>query len=134
MRQKPDPVPGQEVRAGEIDFRLARNAVLSEFRKGRLLPSDVCDAHPDLIRAARNVGHATGRVCPICSRKKALVHVSYVFGPGMPASGHTLGNEAELERLSRRGRNLSCYVVEVCPHCGWNHLARTFRVGRAEGA
>jgi hypothetical protein len=131
MRQKPDPDPGPEFRTGEIDFRLARNAVLSEYRKGRLGPNDVCDAHPDLLRAARNVGNKTGRACPICQRRRALVHVSYVFGPGMPASGHTLGDEGELERISLRGRGLSCYVVEVCPHCGWNHLARTFPVGRS---
>ena len=131
MRQKPDSDPGADARGGEIDFRLARNAVLSEFRKGRLTTNDVCDAHPDLLRAAKNVGESTGRGCPICARRRALVYVSYVFGPGMPAGGHTLGGEAELSRISRRGKGLSCYVVEVCPHCGWNHLARTFPVGRS---
>ena len=31
----------------------------------------------------------------------------------------------------QRGRvQVSCYVVEVCPECRWNHLARTFRLGR----
>ena len=53
----------------EIDFRLARNAVLSEFRKGRLGSNDLCDAHPDLLRAARNVGESTGETCPICGRR-----------------------------------------------------------------
>ena len=24
---------------------------------------------------------------------------------------------------------LAAYVVEVCPSCSWNHLARTFQLG-----
>src|SRR5687768_17401785 len=54
--------------AGIIDYRLARNAVLSEFRKGRLRKVDVCDAHPELVRAARNVGQDTGVECPVCEQ------------------------------------------------------------------
>jgi len=118
---------------GQVDFRLARRAVLSELRKGRLGRPDVCDAHPELLRAARSVGEATVEPCPVCEEHE-LVHVSYVFGPGLPPSGRTISSEAELRRLARRGRDQTCYVVEVCPGCGWNHLARTFRVGRAERA
>src|SRR3712207_7398788 len=36
------------------------------FKKGRLSRHDVCDAHPDLVRAARNVGEPTDERCPIC--------------------------------------------------------------------
>ena len=35
---------------------------------------------------------------------------------------------AELRRLSQGGDELACYVVEVCPGCSWNHLARSFVV------
>ena len=35
---------------GEIDYRLARQAMISEFRKGRLAQHEVCDAHPELRR------------------------------------------------------------------------------------
>jgi hypothetical protein len=130
MGQFPQSVPGgfPAAPAGEVDFRLARNAVLSEFRKGRLGRNDVCDAHPELLRAARNVGQPTTDRCPICG-KAQLVHVSYVFGPGLPPSGHTVSGAAELKRLARRARETACYVVEVCPQCAWNHLARAFPVG-----
>ena len=37
-----------------------------EFRRGRLSKLDVCDAHPELLRAARNVGEARSEDCPIC--------------------------------------------------------------------
>ena len=51
---------------GRVEYRLARNAVVSEFHKGRLSKLDVCDAHPELLRAARNVGVPLAEECPIC--------------------------------------------------------------------
>jgi hypothetical protein len=112
---------------GEIDYRLARRRVLAEFRKGRLARHEVCDAHPELVRAARNVGQQTDQRCPVCEEAD-LVHVSYVFGPGLPAQGRCVTTRAELDRL-RGSADLACYVVEVCPGCSWNHLSRTFVVG-----
>jgi Family of unknown function (DUF5318) len=113
---------------GQVDYRLARNAVVSEFRKGRLSRPDVCDAHPELLRAAVNVGQETREDCPICEETKVVL-VSYVFGSRLPPSGKCVTSQRELMRLSRGGRDLACYVVEVCPHCSWNHLAKTFTVG-----
>ncbi len=113
---------------GQVDYRLARNAVVSEFHKGRLSRLDVCDAHPELLRAATNVGQPTREDCPICQETKVVL-VSYAFGSRLPPSGKCVTSERELTRLSRGGRDLACYVVEVCPLCSWNHLARTFTVG-----
>ncbi|MGH9064326.1 MAG: DUF5318 family protein [Acidimicrobiales bacterium] len=113
---------------GQIDYRLARNAVVSEFRKGRLSRLDVCDAHPELLRAARNVGDPTAEDCPICGEVK-VVHVSYVFGPRLPPSGRCITSRGEMAKLSARVVQLACYVVEVCPDCSWNHLARMLVVG-----
>ena len=110
---------------GRVNYRLARNAVVSQFQKGRLSRLDVCDAHPELLRAARNVGDSTAERCPICDEAD-LVLVSYVFGSGLPPSGHCVTSKAELTKLGRRGSELACYVVEVCPDCAWNHLAHTF--------
>ena len=110
---------------GEIDYRLERRRLLSEFRKGRLARHEVCDAHPELVRAAANVGEETGEPCPICEQADVVL-VSYVFGPRMPAHGRCVTTKKELEKLSRSRDELACYVVEVCPGCSWNHLARTF--------
>lgn len=110
---------------GEIDYRLARRQRVNAFRKGRLGRHDVCDAHPELVRAARNVGVPTEENCPICEAAE-LVHVSYVFGPRMPAHGRCVTTKTELRQLSQSGSELACYVVEVCPACSWNHLTRTF--------
>lgn len=113
---------------GRVEYRLARNAVVSEFRKGRLSRLDVCDAHPELLRAARNVGSELVDDCPICEEAR-LVHVTYVFGPRLPPNGRCPGTAAELARLCRRTDEVVCYVVEVCPDCAWNHLARMYPAG-----
>ena len=132
MTFRPDSVPGAPpagAALGQVDYRLARNAVVSEFQKGRLSRTDVCDAHPELLRAARNCGApARDEACPICEGEH-LSLVSYVFGGRLPAHGRCLTSGAELIALARRPTPLTCYVVEVCPDCSWNHLARAFPIG-----
>jgi Family of unknown function (DUF5318) len=114
---------------GTVDYRLARRALLSEFRKGRLARHQVCDAHPELVRAARGVGEPTAVDCPICTDER-LVLVTYVFGPRLPAFGRCISSRSEMSTLNRRLDQLTAYVVEVCPACSWNHLARVFPVGK----
>ena len=112
---------------GQVDYRLARNAVVSEFHKGRLSRLDVCDAHPELLRAAVNCGAESREDCPICDEVKVRL-VSYAFGNRLPPSGVCVTSERELTRLSRTAKELACYVVEVCPNCSWNHLVRSFAI------
>jgi hypothetical protein len=110
---------------GHIDYRLARRHLVNEFKRGRLSRRDLCDAHPELMRAARNMGEMTARLCPICEDAD-LVLVSFVFGNRLPAHGRCIGSREELAKLASRPGELVCYVVEVCPDCSWNHLVRTF--------
>lgn len=118
---------GRAPATGLVDFRLARQSLLNQFRKGRLSRLDICDAQSELLRAATNVGEATSEVCPVCEDTN-LVLVSYVFGPTLPPSGQCVTSKAELRRLAHRGKELACYVVEVCTECRWNHLIRQFPV------
>jgi hypothetical protein len=108
---------------GQVDYRLVRNIVVSEYRKGHVSRLDICDAHPELLRAALAVGEESAETCPICDDIK-LRFVSYVFGPRMPPSGRCVASTKELARLAGAGRDLACYVIEVCPGCSWNHLSR----------
>jgi hypothetical protein len=117
-------------RAGVIDHRLARRAVITEYRKGRLARHQVCDAHPMLVRAASSVGVSTTTDCPICEADK-LVHVTYVFGPRMPPSGRCISAPGELATLNKRADPLTAYIVEVCRSCSWHHLVRTLPIGGA---
>ena len=130
MTFRPESIRGNGLQApgGVIDYRLARMGAVSEYKKGRVAKHEVCDAHPELVRAARNnVGEESSEPCPICEEGNVVL-VSYVFGPGMPAHGKCVATKEELTRLGRAGDELACYVVEVCPKCSWNHLARTFLV------
>jgi Family of unknown function (DUF5318) len=130
---RPDAVRGAEsAQSGSVDYRLARRHLLAEYKRGRLSRQDLCDAHPELIRAARHVGEATEDACPICEEEHMVV-VSYVFGEGLPAFGRCISTKAELQKLARQVGQFACYVVEVCPICRWNHLARTYRLGRTRG-
>ncbi len=114
--------PGEPIR-GVVSYRLARRALLDELRRGQKGRTEVCDAHPELIRAARHHGDDTGEDCPVCDDAE-LVHISYVFGPRLPSHGRCVTSAAELARLRRRKGAFTRYVVEVCPACRWNHLDR----------
>lgn len=118
---------------GEVDYRFARQHLISEFRKGRLAQHEVCDAHPELLRAAREVAQPSRERCPICEDAQ-LVLVSYVFGPRLPSFGRCITSAKELRTLAKRSGEYTCYVVEVCPECSWNHLARTFLLNPARSA
>jgi hypothetical protein len=121
-------IRGHESSAGVVDYRLARQQVIKQFRKGRLSRLDVCDAHPELQRAAAGVGQPAREPCPICE-EEALSLVTYAFGPRLPAGGLCVTNAREMAKLSRGRARVTCYVVEVCTGCAWNHLSRVFQVG-----
>ncbi|MGA3146030.1 MAG: DUF5318 family protein [Acidimicrobiales bacterium] len=113
---------------GQVEYLLARNAVIREYRKGRLSRLDVCDAHPELLRVARNLGHPTGHPCPICEESD-LVEVTFVFGSRLPPGGRCVATQTELARYWRRKEPVVCYVIEVCTECSWNHLSRMYPAG-----
>lgn len=120
-------------RPGGVDYRLARQHLIAEYRRGRLARHEVCDAHPELIRAAREVARPTEETCPICE-ETTLVLVTYVFGPRLPSHGRCITSAKELKAFARAKGDHACYVVEVCPLCSWNHLARTFLLNPARSA
>jgi hypothetical protein len=160
MTFRPESIGG--VYRGDVDYRLQRRTTISEFLKKRIDRQQVCDAHPELMRAGREVGEPTRVECPICAadlapktesgiappprgapvstyrrdlsveardRLPKLVLVTYVFGARLPSFGRCITKKSELVELSRRSDALTAYVVEVCPACGWNWLARSFALG-----
>jgi hypothetical protein len=117
------PVGERGSEEGHVDYRLARASIINAYRGGELDRAEVCDAHPELIRAAREVGTSAPGSCPICGAAQ-LAEVTYVFGPRLPSHGRCISLRGELTRLARRpGRHIA-YVVEVCRACNWNHLVR----------
>jgi hypothetical protein len=112
-----------------VDYTLAKRATLRNLRGGRLSRRDVCDAHPDLLRAARNVGEPAEGPCPVCA-ESSLVHVTYVFGDALRQDSGRIRSRDDITDLKRSVDEVACYVVEVCPDCSWNHLLQRILVGR----
>lgn len=116
---------------GIVDYTLAKRALLRDARRGLLSRLDICDAHPELMRAARNIGKETGRPCPVCD-EFSLRLLAYVYADDLKRNnGRVWSIEAAMNLASQR-RNGTCYVVEVCTGCAWNHLNEAF-VGRSAG-
>lgn len=113
---------------GQIDHRLARQHLINEYKRKRLSQEQVCDAHPELIRAAKNVGTEASSPCPICEEDQLRL-VTYVFGPRLPAHGKCVTTAKEMRALDRRHEELSAYVVEACVACRWHHLRSVLPVG-----
>lgn len=123
---------GAPADGGTVDFRMARRSVIDEFQRGRLARHEVCDAHPELRRAAEHLSRPTSEVCPICVDAHVVL-VTYAFGPHLPASGYAIEDRADLEKVRDTTTTGTGYVVEVCPACGWNHLAQTFPIAGRRG-
>ena len=117
---------------GHVDYSLARRATLRAYQSGRLSRLEICDAHPDLLRAARFAGERTSIGCPICDRGPVLL-VKYVFSDDLSKRENgrvwTTDDVGPLLKL----REARLYTVEVCPDCSWNHLRAqlTLSNGRA---
>ena len=112
-----------------VDYTFVKRATLRDFRGGRLSRQEVCDAHPELLRAARNVGEAAMAPCPVCG-ETSLVHVTYVFGDSLRQLSGRVWPTDGLADLHRSVDECACYVVEVCTGCFWNHLTQCYLLGR----
>jgi Family of unknown function (DUF5318) len=112
------------------DYALARRAVLRDLQRGAVTRLDVCDAHPELLRAGRNLGEAAPHECPVCGEGNVRF-VSYVYGDKLgAANGRCISMPGELEKLGAAHDEFARYVVEVCLDCRWNHLSRRELHGR----
>ena len=132
MPKKPARRPlGRSTRSelGVIDYTLAKRAHLRDARIGLESYNDLCDAHPELMRAAKHVGEPSRRDCPFCRNAK-LKLVTYVYGERLRENnGRVWPLDVGLSMAADEPGSW-CYVVEVCTECQWNHLHEAF-VARA---
>jgi hypothetical protein len=130
----PAPVTCSSVRDARdvVDYALQRRAVLTAIASGRSSRDEACDAHPYLLLAARHYGERTAVRCPVCT-KRTLVDVHYVYGDALGKAAGQAKSRGELGELARTHDDFDVYVVEVCPDCHWNHLVRSFVLGRDDG-
>ena len=119
-----------------IDYSLARRALLAALFGGRATATDVCDAHPYLLRAAKFHGEPTSEQCPVC-RKEPLTHVTYTYGDALgqysgrikatrPARGSLLADFAASPRSTTARGCFDRYAVDggTSPaHASWRSAA-----------
>lgn len=125
------------------DYQMAKRALVRQVSQGDLSVQDVCDAHPELLRAARNIGTSSDRQCPICALADRRAHVAaddstslrlvtYVFGRDLRRkSGTPVWTRQELTDLAADHDSFTAYTVECCLVCGWNHLHESVLMGQA---
>ncbi|GAC66879.1 DUF5318 family protein [Gordonia soli] len=111
-----------------VDYALQRRSRLSDVHSGRTAVTDVCDASPYLLRAAKFHGRQTPTLCPIC-RKEQVTLVSWVFGEKLGQVSGSARTTEEIARLASTAEEFSVHVVEVCRTCSWNHLVQSYVAG-----
>lgn len=109
---------------------MARRAALRELHDGLRGRDDVCDAHPELVRAGANLGDPADDPCPVCDAE-ALRYVTYVFYRKSAKSqgGRVVARDQLDAHLDRHGA-MTVYTVEVCTGCRWHHLLESFWLQR----
>lgn len=112
-----------------VDYALARRAVLREFRAGRVSRAEICDAHPDLLRAARYSGEVTPGSCPVCGHGEMRL-VSYAFSEDLKRENGRVWPRNDLAPLLKF-REARLFTVEVCVDCSWNHLRTQLAFSRS---
>jgi hypothetical protein len=134
-----------------VDYALVRQATLHDLRSGHVTTTDVCDPHPDLIRAALHHGEPSSRSCPVCRGAReggdrldprlginggpglpgagGLVLLRYLYGEELGQFSGRIRSQQEIAELSHNAGDVKVYVVEVCISCGWNHLVASYVVG-----
>ncbi|MEJ5187483.1 MAG: DUF5318 family protein [Candidatus Geothermincolales bacterium] len=111
--------------ATSVDYSLMRRALIRDYYVGRVSRWDVCDAHPEISRIARNVGESTKTLCPIC-RKENLRLLYFVFGDELEQdNGRVFPTRVIFQSLRSKYSRFTCHVVEVCIGCQWNYLIRS---------
>ena len=125
-----DPASPPPANGPVVDYTLARRSVIASVRRSSLRTGDVCDAHPELMRAGKNIGEEVDDTCPICSHD-SLRWVRYVYGDELKQNNGRVVYPMEwLGELAREHDQFTCYTVEVCLDCSWNHLIRSHMAGR----
>src|SRR5262249_11456555 len=117
---------------GVVDYTLAKRALLREFRTGLLSRLEICDAHPELLRAAKYMGLEASRPCPVCNSHDLRL-LAYVYADTLKHDNGRPYGIHEALTLAAAHQGGKAYVVEVCTGCNWNHLSESFSVRTATG-
>jgi hypothetical protein len=112
-------------RLGVVDYRLAKRSILRQARHGLISLNEICDAHPELLRAARYVGEQASRSCPVCDGPDLRL-LAYVYADGLKRNNGRVWERDKALAIAASCKGGACYIVEVCTGCSWNHLTEAF--------
>lgn len=125
-RIAPSPLLIPESAREVIDYALDRRAKLRELFGG--FSSELLDADPYLIRAAKHHGLVSDRKCPVC-RRENLFELRYTFGDLLGQYSGRIKSHEEIEEMGHQVGEFQVYIVEVCVKCSWNHLIASYVMG-----
>ena len=116
-----------------VDYALRRRSLLAEVYSGRTGVSEVCDANPYLLRAAKYHGKPSTVMCPIC-RKEQLTLVSWVFGDHLGAVSGSARTAEELVLLATALRRIRGPRGGGMPHLQLESSGEVVRARRGSAA
>src|SRR4029450_5923217 len=103
-----------------IDYTLAKRALLRNAQVGLQSVNELCDAHPELMRAAKHVGEPTRVDCPVCGKDK-LVLLAYVYGDRLRADNGRVWSIDTGMRMAAPAPSTPGYVLAGFRACDSNH-------------
>lgn len=112
-----------------VDYTLSKRSTLRRLARGLVSQVDVCDAHPELARAAKYLGDEADEPCPVCDKRELrILYYSFPIGQKMRryGPGGRPHRASEIPELRTDPATLTCYEVEICLNCRWNFLRRGF--------
>ena len=99
------------------DYRMAKRALVRRVSQGSVAVADVCDAHPELLRAARNIGTPSERRCPICALadRRALLDVRAAVraGRAVERGGGYAVVATEVRKLAERSQESAGQIQAI---------------------
>ena len=72
---------------------------------------------------ARYLGIDASRPCPVCKGSELRL-LAYVYADGLRQNNGRAFQIEDAMTLASAHRGGTCYVVEVCTDCCWNHLSK----------
>lgn len=102
-----------------------------ELRDGLARREELCDADFLLRAAARHHGVDSQRQCPVCEETLRLTR--WVYGEQLGRRAGSARSTAEISEFLDEVPEFTVHLVEVCPHCRWNHLLTTATAYRPAG-
>ena len=105
---------------GIVDYTLAKRALLRDARRGLLSRPDICDAHPELMRAAKNIGQETARPCPVCD-EFSLRLLAYVYADDLKKNNGRVWSIDAAMKLAAQPTSLAILDDAIVEYetCAW---------------